>query len=118
MKMFCKSIKQHTKRMMDLKKKKLPLTSKKLKFHKEANGCYMRWIRFFKKSSNYINYQKVRDHYHYTGKHRGAAYRICNLKFNLPNEVPVVFHNRSKHDFYFIIKELVNEFDGQFKCIG
>ena len=69
------------------KKKELPLTPKKLKFHKEANGCYSCWIRFFKKSSNYINYQKVRDHYHYTGKHRGAAYRICNLKFNLPNEM-------------------------------
>ena len=26
-----------------------------------------------------------------TGKCRGAAHSICNLKFNIPNEIPVVF---------------------------
>ena len=31
MKMFCKSIKQHTKRMMDLKKKKIAFDIKKIK---------------------------------------------------------------------------------------
>ena len=37
------------------------------------------------------NYQKVRDHCHYTGKYRGTAHSICNLKFNVPNDIPVVF---------------------------
>ena len=36
------------------------------------------------------NYQKVRDNYHFTGKYRGAAHIICNLKFNLPNEVYLI----------------------------
>ena len=28
-------------------------------------------------------YRKVGDHCHYTGKYRGAAYSICNLKCNV-----------------------------------
>ena len=46
-----------------------------------------------KKLSKSINYRKVRDHCHYTGKYRGAAHNIWNLKFNVPNKMPVVFHN-------------------------
>ena len=26
-------------------------------------------------------YRKARDHYHYSGEHRGAAHSICNLKY-------------------------------------
>ena len=51
--------------------------------------------RIFKKLSKSINYQKVREHSHYTGKYRGAAHKICHLKFNVPNEIPLVFHNGS-----------------------
>ena len=51
---------------------------------------------FIKKFFKDINYQKVRDYCHFTGKYRGAARSICNLKFNVPNEIPVVFHNASK----------------------
>ena len=29
-----------------------------------------------------INYIKVRDHCHYTGKYRGVAHKICNLMYN------------------------------------
>ena len=45
------------------------------------------------------------------------AHSICNLKFNLPNEVPAVLHNGSKYDYHFMIKELAKEFEGQFECI-
>ena len=37
-----------------------------------------------------INYRKVKDHCHYTGKYKSGAYSICNLKFQMPNEIPVV----------------------------
>ena len=36
----------------------------------------------------------------------------------MPNEIPVVFHNDSNYDYHFIIKELSNEFEKQFKCLG
>ena len=64
------------------------------------------------------NYRKVRDHVHYTGKYRGAAHSIYNLKFYVPNEILVVFLNGSNYDYHFIIKELANEFEGQFECLG
>ena len=62
--------------------------------------------------------QKVRDHCHYTGKYRGAAHNICNLRYKVPKEFPVVFHNGSTYDYHFIIKELLKEFDGNFECLG
>ena len=49
---------------------------------------------------------KVRDHCHYTGKYRGAAHNICNLRYKISKEIPVVFHNESTYDYHFIIKEL------------
>ena len=57
-------------------------------------------------------------HSHYTGKYRGAAHNICNLRYKTPKEIPVVFHNGSTYAYHFIIKELAKEFDGQFKCLG
>ena len=55
-------------------------------------------------------YKKVRDHCHFTGKFRGAAHSICNLKYKVPQEIPAKFHNGSKYDYHFIIKELAEEF--------
>ena len=63
-------------------------------------------------------YQKVRDHCHYTGKFRGAAHSICNLNYKVPQEIPVKIHNGSKYDYHFIIRELAEEFKGQFECLG
>ena len=63
-------------------------------------------------------YHKVKDHCHYTGKYRGAAHDICNLRYKIPKEIPVVFHNGSTYDYHFIIKELAEEFEGEFECSG
>ena len=73
---------------------------------------------FLNKFFNDKNYWKVRDHCHFTGKCRDAAHSICNLRFNVPNEIPVVFYNGSNYNYHFIIKELANEFEGQFECLG
>ena len=63
-------------------------------------------------------YHRVR-YRHYTGKYnRGATYSICNLRYKTPKEIPVVFHNGSTCDYYFIIKELAKELEGQFECLG
>ena len=63
-------------------------------------------------------FYKVKDYCHYTGKYRGAAHNICNLRYRLPKEIPIVFHNGSTYDYHFIIKELVKEFDRNFECLG
>ena len=51
-------------------------------------------------------------------KYRGAAHNICNLRYKVPKEIPIVFHNCSTCDYHFIIKELVKEFEANFECIG
>ena len=63
-------------------------------------------------------YHKVRDHCHYTRKYRGAAHDICNLRYETPKEIPVVFHNGSTYDYHFIIKNLAEEFEGGFECLS
>ena len=71
-----------------------------------------------KKFAKDKSYQKVRDYCHYTGKQRGAALSICNLTFSVSNKTPAEFCNGSNYDYHFIIKELANQFEGQFECLG
>ena len=52
------------------------------------------------------------------GKYIGAAHNICNLRYVVPKEIPVVFHNGSTYDYHFIIKKLVKEFEGNFDCLS
>ena len=54
-------------------------------------------------------YGKVRDHWHYTGLYRSAVHSLCNLKYCVPKKVPIVFHNGSKYDYHFIMKESAEE---------
>ena len=63
-------------------------------------------------------YCKVRDHCHYTGKFRGATLNNCNLRYKIPKEIPIVFHNGSStYDYHFIIKQLAKQFKGKFDCL-
>ena len=115
MKKFCTSLREHAKNIIDFEKKNmLQLTKGELKSHQDAKVWYICGKRIRKKFAKDKNCRKVRDHCHYTGKYRGAAHSICNLKFNVPNEISVVFHNGSNYDYHFIIKELANEFEEQF----
>ena len=63
-------------------------------------------------------YHKVRDHCHYTGKFRGSAHSICNLRYKTAKEILLVFHNGSTCDYHFIINQLAKEFFGQLECLG
>ena len=49
---------------------------------------------------------------------RGAAHDICNLRYKIPKEIPVVFHNGSTYDYHLIIRELAEEFEGEFESLG
>ena len=96
-------------------KKIIPLTKEEEINYNDQKICYI-----CKKEFDTIDkkHHKVRDHCHYTGKDRGAAHNICNLRNKVPKEIPVVFHNGSTYDYHFIIKELVKEFEGNFDCLG
>ena len=116
MKKFCKDLMEHATKIINYEKKKMiPLTTEEKLYHNEQQICYICKKEFDK--SNKKKY-KVRDHFHYMGKYRGAAHNICNLRYKIPKEISVVFHNGPTYDYHFIIKELVKEFDGNFECLG
>ena len=92
----------------------LPLTEEELKSHEDSKVCYICGKRILKNLSKSMNYRKVRDHCHYTSKYRGASHSICNLKFNVPNWIPVFLHNGLNYDYNFIIQKLENKFEGKF----
>ena len=48
----------------------------------------------------------VRDHYHESGKYRGPASKICNLRCKQQNFIPVLFHNGTGCDFNPLYSEL------------
>ena len=93
----------------------LPLTKEELKYHKDATACCICRKIFSKQFAKDKNYRKVRDDCHFTGKRRGLAHSICNLRFNVPKVTPVVFHNGSNYYYHFLIKEKASEFEGQFE---
>ena len=94
-----------------------PLTDEEIKFYEEQKDCHLCKKEFCydeNDKNRFKLYQKVRDHCHYTGKFRGAAHSICNLRYKVPKEI----HNGSTYDYHFIIKQLAEEFKGQFECLG
>ena len=101
----------------------IPLTKKEEENYNNQKDCYICKKEFDKsdttESSSFERkkHHKVRDHCHYTGKYRGAAHNICNLRYKIPKEIPIVFHHVSTYYYHFIIKELVKEFEGNFECL-
>ena len=102
MKRFCKDLKDHATKIIDFKRKiMIPLTKEEEDNYKKENICYI-----CKKDFN--NDTKVRDHC-----------VMCNLRYKIPKNIPVIFHNGSTYRYgHFIIKELACEFDGNFECLG
>ena len=64
MKEFCKELREHSTKIINYEKKNMiSLTTE----------------------------EKIRDNCLYTGTYRGAAHNICNLRYKIPKEIPVVF---------------------------
>ena len=116
MKKFCKDLREHAMKIINYEKKKMILLTTEEKMHYNIQKiCYICKKEF--NNNDKKNY-KVQDHCHYTGRYRGAAHNICNLRYKVPKEIHIVFHNGSTYDYHFIIKELVKEFEGNFECLG
>jgi len=67
----------------------------------DATDCYI--------CRETLNDDRVRDHYHITGKYRGAAHNACNVKLRIyayKTKVPVVFHNLRGYDSHLIMSAL------------
>ena len=68
------------------------------------------------KYANNKKFRIIRDNCHYTDEYAVAAHSICNLKYNIPKEVTVIFYNGSNYDHNFFMNELAEELEGQFTC--
>ena len=117
-KKFCLNLREHATKIINYEKKKMmPLTKKEEENHNKQKICYICKKQLNTDDSD-KKHHKVKDHCHYTGKYRGAAHNICKLRYKIPKEIAIVFHNGSTYDYHFIIKELAKEFDRNFECLG
>ena len=99
-----------------MKKKEVILfTIEETKSYRKQEVCYL-----CKKEFNNDNEDNgiVKDLCNHSGKYRGAAHNMCNLRYKTPKEISAIFHNGSKYDYHFIFKEVAEEFEGQFECLG
>ena len=95
--------------------KKMVMTSKDRMTYKKANICHICESGIPEEGDD-PRFKKVRDHCHLTGKFRGAAHSMCNLKYRLPKFYPVIFHNLSGYDSHLFIKNL-GKSEGKIDCI-
>ena len=57
----------------------IPLTNKEKKIHRMQKVCDI-CKKGFSTDNDNKKYFKVKDNCHFTGKYRGAAHDICNLR--------------------------------------
>ena len=103
---FCEHIISEAKRLYKSipQKAVTPLTNEQIKEYNKAKECHICFKGFANNKD--IAYRKVRDHCHYSGMYRGAAHSSCNLRYKIPNYIPVVFHKFAGYDAHLFIKEL------------
>ena len=83
MKTLCIDLRERAMKIINYEKKRmLPLTTKEEICYNKQKICYICKKEF---NNNDKKQQKVKDHCHYTGKYRGAAHNVCNLRYKVPN---------------------------------
>ena len=114
--LFIKSLESDIKEIYNKfkKPKKMVMTKKDKIDFRRATHCHICEEEL--EETDDKNYKKVRDHCHLTGKFRGAAHSVCNLKFKIPKFYPVIFHNLSGYDSHLFIKNL-GKSEGKIDCI-
>ena len=106
---FINWLEEDVKIISELGNEKMIITPEEQEQFNQASNC---WI-----CRKLLNLQdRVRDHCHFTGRYRGAACNICNLKYRKPNNISVFLHNLSGYDSHLFIKKL-NTTMGKIDCI-
>ena len=105
---FCEHIISEAKRLYSSfpEKPMAPLAKSQIEEYKRATKCHICSKPFSEKK------RRIRDHCHYSGLYRGAAHSSCNLKYKIPNYIPVIFHNLTGNDAHLFIRELAKHKTG------
>ena len=86
---MCQKLKDHAMKTINYKEKEMILlTDEENRSYEEQEIRHICKNKFCldknDENEDDENFKKVKDHCHYTGKFRGAAHSICNLKYNVP----------------------------------
>ena len=108
MDVFIKWLEEDVKDIANIKIKPIEITKEEEKQFYKASDC---WI-----CGKELKGDRVKDHCHYTGRYRGPAHNICNLKYSKPNSISVFFHNLTGYDSHLFIKKL-GITEGNIDCI-
>ena len=113
MKKFCEFLREHAIKITNFNKKKMKLlTQEQQELYENVQICYI-CKRIENKYVKDKNYCEARDHSYCRTEYRDAAHGICNLKYSVPEKIPIALHSGSKYDYHFIIKELAEESEKQ-----
>ena len=118
---LCKKLIDYAKEIINYNEKEMILLAdKENRSSENQKACHICKKSFFCFDENENNkfklYQKVRDHCHCTGKFREATHRICNLRYKVPKEIPVVIHIGSTYGYHFISTELAKNLKVNFNA--
>ena len=105
---FVERLEKDVKKIAKLGVEPIEITEEEKKQFYKISDC---WI-----CGKHLGNDRVRDHCHYTGRYRGPAHNICNLKYSKPNNIPVFFHNLAGYDSHLFIKKL-GFTEGNIDCI-
>ena len=90
-------------KLNNIEQKMLPLTIGEFESQNNSKVCYVCREKFHKEDKIYI---KVQDRCHFTGKHRGAAQCMCNLRYSVSKETPIILHNGCIYSLYLMVNHL------------
>ena len=93
MKILSRDLKKQAAKIISYEKKDvIPLTNEENEPYRKQKVCHI-CKKEFSTNGNDKNYYKLREHCHYTGKYRGAAHNVCNLRHKTLKKIHVVFHS-------------------------
>ena len=75
-------------------------------YHICEESCCEQDLQWVEEGQNFKKGPKVRDHFHFTGVCKWAAYNGCNLSYMKVEKIPVFFHNFGGYDGHYIFQNL------------